>query len=144
MATSIHYKATTLRSLGWPVAIVAVAAAVVPWFSGLTHTVRGAETSRPDAGHAAYTREVLVANPARGCRWQYTTQAEVQIADCGDESESVRLVFERGQVTEYRIVAKQDPNAAPRTSSTSALTSQNSSSVLPPAPRANRSYPPAP
>jgi hypothetical protein len=139
MATTIHYKTTTLRNLAWPAAIVAAAAVAVPWFGGLQHSVRGAESSRPSAGHQSYVREVLVANPSRGCRWQYTTVADVQIADCGDEAESVRLVFERDRVTEYRITPRQDPNAPPKAAAgTNSITSQPGGQPLPPAPGSGR------
>lgn len=115
MATNVHYKLITARGIAWPLAIAAAAAAALPFFSGLPlpSLSRPGVTPNPRPGVERFTQEVAIPNVARGCRWQYTNQADVQIADCGDDSETVRVVFERGKVTEYRVIARQDPSKVP-------------------------------
>src|SRR5215207_2397189 len=120
MAANVQYRLITARGIAWPLIICAGAA--IPFFSGLplpSLSRVGAKPS-PVPGVERFTQEVNVANVARGCRWQYTNQADVQIADCGDDSETVRIVFERGKVTEYRVIARQDPAKPPAGGATGA------------------------
>ena len=132
MATNLQYRLITARGIAWPLVICAAAAATLPFFAGLplpSLSRSGAKTN-PTPGVERFSQEVYVPNVARGCRWQYTNEADVQIADCGDDSETVRVVFERGKVTEYRVIARQDPNKPPA-SGVAGITSNQSS---PPSP----------
>ncbi|HEU5317900.1 MAG TPA: hypothetical protein VFX49_17445, partial [Chloroflexota bacterium] len=115
MATNVRYRLISARGIGWPLVIAAAAAAALPFFSGLPlpSFPRPGARPNPAPGIERFSQEVAVPNVARGCRWQYTNQADVQIADCGDDSETVRVVFERGKVTEYRVIARQDPTKLP-------------------------------
>jgi hypothetical protein len=118
MAMNVHYRLITARGLGgiaWPLAICAGAFAALPLFSGLPlpSLSRAAAKPVPTPGVERFAQEVYVPNVARGCRWQYSSQADVQIADCGDDGETIRVVFERGRVTEYRVIARQDPSKPP-------------------------------
>jgi hypothetical protein len=101
-----------MRDVGWPLAICAGALAAVPLFTGLPLPSLGRVPAPPAAPPAVRrsVQEVYVANAARGCRWQTSTDPAVQIADCGDETDAVRVVFRDGQVAEYRVVARQDPS----------------------------------
>jgi hypothetical protein len=56
-----------------------------------------------------YEHEVVVQSLRQGCRWQPFDDPAIQVADCGDERDPVRLVFQGGKVTEYRIVVRLDP-----------------------------------
>ena len=125
--TSVHYRLLSVRGLALPLAIVAGAFAALPFFSGLPIPSGSSApaAAQPTPATQRYTQEVYVANSARGCRWQHSPDPAVQIADCGDENESVRVVFKDGRATEYRVVARLDPKAA-----ASAQTSQPMSAVL--------------
>ena len=117
MATNgapVHYTLLTTRGVAWPLAIVAGALAALPFFSGLpVPTGSRAPAVQPTPGTQRLSQEVQVPNAARGCRWQHSADPAVQIADCGDESESVRVVFQNGRATEYRVTAVQAPNRLP-------------------------------
>jgi hypothetical protein len=74
--------------------------------------MRGSSTNRPADSDAVvrYEREIYLANPRQGCRWQPSQDASIQVLDCGDERDSLRVVFDSGRVTEYHVVVKVDPN----------------------------------
>jgi hypothetical protein len=120
MATNVHYRLLTARGLALPLALCAVAFAALPFVSGLPFPSLGRPPAAPATGTQRYTQEVYVPNVARGCRWQFSPDPAVQIADCGDENESVRVVFQNGRATEYRVTARQDPNKLPPNARTSA------------------------
>ena len=102
------------RGIAWPLVICAGGLAALPFVSGLPlPSLSRAPAATPAPAMERFTQEVYVPNVARGCRWQYTNVADVQIADCGDDSETIRVVLERGKVTEYRLIARQDPNRVP-------------------------------
>ncbi len=128
MAMHLHYRLFTARGVAWPLAICAGAFAALPLFSGLPlpSLSRAAAKPVPTPGVEHYSQEVYVPNVARGCRWQYSSQADVQVADCGDDVEPVRVVFERGRVTEYRVIARQDPSRPPASPPPSAASLQPS------------------
>lgn len=115
MAANVRYRLLSVRGVAWPLLICAGAAAALPFFSGLPlpSLPRLGAKPNPTPGVERFTQEVYVPNVARGCRWQYTSQADVQIADCGDDTETIRVVFEHGKVTEYRVIARQDPSKVP-------------------------------
>ena len=115
MAMDVHYRWLTARGIALPLAICAGAFAALPFFSGLPLPTgsRAPAAAQPTPGPERYTQEVYVPNVARGCRWQHSPDPAVQIADCGDDSESVRVVFKDGRATEYRLIARQDPNKPP-------------------------------
>ena len=110
--TGVHYRLLSVRGLALPLAICAGAFAALPLFSGLPipSGSPAPAAAQPTPGVQRFAQEVFVPNAARGCRWQHSPDPAVQIADCGDENESVRVVFQGGRATEYRLVAKQDPN----------------------------------
>jgi hypothetical protein len=101
-APDVQYRLLTARGIGWPLAICAGARATVPLFGGLSLPVLG-RAPVPPAGPTSpsrITEEVYVSNVARGCRWPPSSDPGVQIADCGDESDSGRVVFRDGRATE--------------------------------------------
>jgi hypothetical protein len=110
--TSVHYRLLSARGLALPLAVVAGALAALPFVSGLPMPggSRAPAAAQPAPAIQRYSQEVFVTNAARGCRWQHSPDPTVQIADCGDENESVRIVFQGGRTTEYRVTARQDPN----------------------------------
>ena len=114
-AAHVRYRLLTMRGLALPLAVVAGAFAVLPLVGGLPipGASRAPAAAQPTPGVQRYTQEVYVTNVARGCRWQHSPDPAVQIADCGDENEAVRVVFQNGRATEYRITARQDPNRLP-------------------------------
>jgi hypothetical protein len=120
MATNVHYRLLTARGVALPLALCAGAFAALPFLSGLPLPNFGRAPAAPTPGAQRFTQEVFVPNVARGCRWQHSPDPAVQIADCGDENESVRVVFQNGHATEYRLIARQDPNRPPSTAQTSA------------------------
>ena len=116
MAMNVHYRLLSARGVALPLAICAGAFAALPFVSGLPLPNLGrapAAAAQPTPAAQRYTQEVVVPNVARGCRWQHSPDPAVQIADCGDESEAVRVVFQNGRATEYRITARQDPSRLP-------------------------------
>ena len=122
MATNVHYRLLTARGVALPLAICAGAFAALPFLSGLPLPSLGRPpaAAQPTPGAQRFTQEVFVPNVARGCRWQHSPDPAVQIADCGDENESVRVVFQNGRATEYRLIARQDPNRQTASSQASA------------------------
>ena len=123
---NVRYTVLGARGLAWPVAIFTGALAALPFVSGLPlPTISRAPEPPPSASPSVrrLAQEVYVANVMRGCRWQPSSDPAVQIADCGDESEAVRVVFRDGQITEYRLTARQDPS---RIAPTGQVTATNS------------------
>ncbi|HET7768317.1 MAG TPA: hypothetical protein VFN74_06040 [Chloroflexota bacterium] len=125
---AVRYRLLSARGIALPLALVAGALAALPFVSGLPALSgsRAPAAAQPTPGIQRHTQEVYVTNSARGCRWQHSPDPAVQIADCGDENESVRVVFKDGRATEYRVMARQDPNKTPA----AAQTSQAMSAVL--------------
>ena len=125
MAINVHYRLLSARGIALPLAVTAGALAVLPYFSGLPLSTlsRTPAAAQPTPGVQRFTQEVYVPNVARGCRWQPSADPAIQIADCGDDSESVRVVFKDGRATEYRLIARQDPNAPPPSAQSAGLTS---------------------
>jgi hypothetical protein len=115
MAINVHYRLLSARGLALPLAVTAGALAALPFFSGLPLATpgRAPAAAQPTPGVQRFTQEVYVPNVARGCRWQHSADPAIQIADCGDDAESVRVVFKDGRATEYRLIARPDPNAPP-------------------------------
>ena len=108
---SVRYTVLGSRGIAWPLAIFTGALAVLPFVSGLPlpSVSRAPEPPPASPGVRRFSQEVYVDNIIRGCRWQPSSDPTVQIADCGDELEGVRVVFKDGQITEYRIAAKPNP-----------------------------------
>lgn len=133
MAANVQYRLLSARGIAWPLLICIAAAAAVPFVSGFPIPNFPRPGAKPNAtsGVERFTQEVYVPNVARGCRWQYTSQADVQIADCGDDTETIRVVFERGKVTEYRVVARQDPSKPPAGGVAGITTTQPSFRITP-------------
>ena|SRR5687767_3069214 len=116
-ALQYRYRLSGGRSAVLPLAICASGLAALPFLAGLplpSVSRAPAPAAPPTAasGVQRYSQEVYVANVGRGCRWQPSSDPLVQIADCGDDGENVRVVFREGQVTEYRVIARQDPTRA--------------------------------
>ena len=111
-AGHVHYRLLSARGIALPLALVAGAFAALPLIGGLPlpSLSRAPAAAQPTAAMQRYTQEVVVSNAARGCRWAHSPDPTVQIADCGDENESVRVVFKDGRAPEYRVMARQDPN----------------------------------
>ena len=114
-AARVSYRLLTVRGLALPLALIAGAFAALPLIGGLPvpSVGRAPAAAQATPGIQRYTQEVYVTNAARGCRWQHSPDPAVQIADCGDENESVRVVFQNGHATEYRVTARPDPNKPP-------------------------------
>ena len=120
-AANLRYRLLTARGIAFPMVVVASAFAALPLFGGLSQLSgsRVPAAAAPTPGTQRHTQEVFVSNVARGCRWQHSPDPAVQIADCGDENESVRVVFRDGRATEYRVIARPDPNRTPAASQAS-------------------------
>ncbi|MGI8424871.1 MAG: hypothetical protein ACR2NO_12310 [Chloroflexota bacterium] len=127
MANNLHYRLPTTRGIAWPLAICAGAFAALPFVSGLSlpSLSRAPAAARPSPAVLRFTQEVYVPNVSRGCRWQHSNDPAVQIADCGDDSETVRVVFQNGRATEYRLIARQDPSQPPTSARASASALQS-------------------
>lgn len=108
---NVRYMLLSARGIAWPLAICTGALAALPFVSGLPLAIptRPPETAPSSQSVQRYSREVYVANAVRGCRWQHSNDPLVQIADCGDEGESVRVIFHDGRISEYRVTARRDP-----------------------------------
>jgi len=115
---NVRYRLLTVRGVALPLAICAGAVAALPFFSGLPlpSAGRAPAAAPPAPGVQRLTHAVVVSNVsnvAGGCRWQPSPDPAVQIADCGDERSTVRVVFEQGRVTQYRLNVIQSSSAAP-------------------------------
>ena len=100
----------------WPAAVTAVALAVLALATGghIALPQRAAsQAAVPAPASAVRETEVVVSAGPAVCRWQPPVSAAVQIADCGDERSSVRVVFEQGRVTQYRLNVIQSSSGAP-------------------------------
>jgi hypothetical protein len=111
MAALIHYRFPAARALIGPLALGVVALGAAAFVSGIHPPIPSRASVSPAKDAVRYQYEVTVKNVGRGCRWQYTADPNAQTAECGDETENVRVVFHDGQVTEYRIVPRLDPAA---------------------------------
>ena len=111
MAALINYRLPAARSLVGPLALGVVALGAAALVGGVRPSLLSHAPAASTNEITRYQHEVLVKNAGRGCRWQYTADPASQTAECGDETENVRVVFRNGQVTEYRISARTDPNA---------------------------------
>jgi len=129
MAVTIRYQWPGVRGIGLPLAVTAVGAlAAFALFGGLPSAMasRAADAREAAPAVSRYSHEVSVTSLTRGCRWEYSADPDVQVANCGDDTDAVRVVFHRGRVTEYRLSARlsggtvaaaQAPVVAPRNSS---------------------------
>ena len=129
MAALVHYRFPTAGALIGALGLGVVALGAAAFVSGVRLPLPSRAPATPAEGTTRYQHEVLVKNASRGCRWQYTADPSSQTAECGDESENVRVVFHNGEVTEYRISARTDPNARPTAVPTSAAFRPPSSSA---------------
>src|SRR5688572_1737556 len=109
---NVRYRLLTVGGVALPLAICVGAVAALTLFGGLPLARVGRAPAAAQSTPAAqrYTQEVLVPNVARGCRWQYSPDPAVQISDCGDANESVRVVFQNGRASESRLIVRQDPS----------------------------------
>ena len=129
-ALQYRYRIGGGRSAVLPLGLSAAGLVALPFLAGLPLpgvSRAPAPAAPPAAVPQRFSQEVFVTNVARGCRWQASSDPRVQIADCGDESESVRVVFSDGQVAEYRVTLRQDPAHAPGTAAAPAVSAQQPS-----------------
>ena len=131
----VRYRVAGGRSAALPLALSAAGLAALPFIAGLPlpSVSRAPAPAAPTAasGPQRFSQEVYVSNVGRGCRWQPSSDPLVQIADCGDDAENVRVVFRDGQVTEYRVIARQDPTRAAASSAPAGLAAPTASAQQP-------------
>ena len=102
------------RAVLWSVGLVALTSAVTFVFGGVSQASlsRAAPPGGRTDSRVRHDYDVYVQDGRRGCRWETPQQGTAQVAVCGDDRESVRVVFDGDRVTEYRVHVHPDPTYA--------------------------------